>query len=148
MTAEVHSTIQLNLAGTGVTGSNTTGVFAIAFGDVDALGLSTLATGVTKISGATGTLYKAAYTLSPVFTGFGSMTADVTVEAGSGDNQGLAREGATLSGTGGTAPTTAAGILSNVANESSNGREVGIFISKTEADGSKNATLIYTVSVN
>lgn len=147
MTAEVQTTLQLNIAGTAVTGSNATGLFSINFGDVDALGLSALATGVTKEVGATGTLYKSAITLTPVFSGFDTETADVTVEAGASADQEIAREGLTLTGTGGTAPAAAANVLTDAANGSSNGRYVGFFIAKTEVAGAKTATLIYTITV-
>jgi hypothetical protein len=102
---------------------------------------------VTKEVGATGTLYKSAITLTPVFTGFVAETADVTVEAGASADQDLAREGLTLSGTGGSAPAAAVGILTDAANGSSNGRYVGFFIPKSEVAGVKTATLIYTVTV-
>ena len=147
MSAEVQTTLQLNISGTAVAGSAATGLFSIDFGDVDALGLSALATGIAKEVGATGTLYKSAITLTPVFTGFVAQTADVTVEAGASANQALAREGLTLTGTGGTAPAAAVNVLTDAANGSSNGRYVGFFISKTEVAGVKTATLIYTLTV-
>jgi hypothetical protein len=147
MTAEVQTTLQLNIDGTAVTGDNATGLFSIAFGDVDALGLSPLATGVTQEVGATGTLYKSAITLTPVFTGFVAQTADITVEARASADQDLAREGLTLSGTGGTAPAAPVIVVTDGANGSENGRYVGFFIPKSEVGGVKTATLVYTLTV-
>jgi hypothetical protein len=147
MTAEVQTTVQLNISGTAVTGSNSTGLFSIDFGNVNALGIGTPATGITVTPNATGALYKSTINVSPVFTGFVAQTADVTVEAGESADQDLAREGATLSDSGGTAPGVAAGIITDGANGSSNSRVVGFYIPKTEVAGSKTATLIYTVTV-
>lgn len=149
MTATVETTVQLNLAGTAVTGSDSTGLFSIAFGSVNALGLGAPATGVTVTTNATGALYQSAITLTPVFTGFVAETADVTVHAGLSANQSLAREGLTLSDSGGTAPTVTPGanIITDAANGSTNNRVVGFYIPKTEVAGVKTATLIYTVTV-
>jgi hypothetical protein len=149
--AEVQTTLQLNISGpASVSGDNATGLFSVAFGNVNALGLGSPASGVDEVVTATGTLYKSEITLTPVFTGFGVLTADVTVEAGTSLDQGLAREGSTLSGTGGTAPTTTPGaaIITGKATGVGTTREVGMFIAKTEVAGTKVATLIYTVTVD
>jgi hypothetical protein len=151
MGAEVQTTLQLNITGpASVSGDNATGLFNVAFGTVNALGLGTPATGVTEDTSATGTLYKSEITLTPVFTGFGVLTADIQVEAGTSTDQSMAREGATLSGTGGTAPTTTPGaaIITGKATGVGTTREVGMFVAKTQVAGVKVATLIYTVTVD
>jgi hypothetical protein len=149
MTATVQTTLQLNIGGTGTTGSDATGLFAIAFGNVNPLGLASSNAGVTVTTNSTGALYQIPITLTPVFTGFGSQTADIFVQAGLSANQDLAREGSSLSGSGGTAPSTtpSADFVSDAETGSSNARVVGMYSPKTEVAGAKTATLIYTVVV-
>jgi hypothetical protein len=151
MSALVETTLQLNIGGTAVTGTDGSGVFAMDFGSVNALGLGTPTTGITVTTNATGALYQSAITLTPIFTGFGSGTADLNVKAGTDDDQDIAREGESLSAvdSGGSAPTTTAGadFASNVANGAPTSRAVGFFIAKTEVAGAKVATLIYSVTV-
>jgi hypothetical protein len=149
MSAEVQTTVQLNIGGTAVTGSNSTGLFAIDFGNVNALGIGSQPAGVTVTTNSTGALYQTPITLTPVWTGFVAQTADIFVQAGESADQDLAREGSSLSDSGGTATsaTPSLDFVTDAANGSSNARVVGMYIPKTEVAGSKVATLIYTVVV-
>ncbi|MGE3466291.1 MAG: hypothetical protein AB7J13_05105 [Pyrinomonadaceae bacterium] len=149
MSAEVQTALQLNIStgvgGATVTGSNATGLFAINFGIVNGLGLGTPTAGVTASIDGTGTTYTTPINLTPVYSGFTTETADVTVEEGASADQPIAREGATAGGV--VAVTTPVAVFSSAASESLNERFVGFRIARTEAAGAKVATLIYTVTM-
>lgn len=151
MTANVQTTVQLNISqgsgGATVSGSNATGLFSINFGDVNAMGLgSTQSANVSVVANGTGALYSTPINLTPVFTGFTSETAAVSVSAGTDDDQALAREGATANSM--VVPTVTTGAFSSAASGSNNERFVGFFIPRTEAAGTKTATIIYEVVVD
>ncbi len=149
MTAAVETSVQLNIstaaAGATVTGSNSTGLFSVAFGNVNGLGLGAPTTGVAVAVDGTGATYSTPINLTPVYSGFTTETADVTVEEGASANQGIAREGAAANSM--SAVTTPVAAFSNAASESNNTRYVGFRIARTEAAGGKVATLIYEVTV-
>lgn len=149
MTATVQTAVQLNISthGSGATvgGSVSTGLFTLAFGNVNGLGLGTPAANVSVAADATGATYSTPINLTPVYSGFAAETADVTVEEGASADQTIAREGATALTM--AAVTTPVAAFSNVASGSSNTRYVGFRIARTEAAGAKTATLIYTVTV-
>lgn len=153
LTTTVETAVQLNistnttLTGATVTGSNSTGVFALSFGNVNGLGLGTPTAGISVVADGTGATYFTPITLTPVYSGFATAEkADVTVEAGDGDNQSIVLEGSTensLSSVSDPAP-----VITNADSGSSNTRYVGFRIARTEEAGAKAATLIYTVTVN
>lgn len=149
MSANVQTALQLNIstgtAGATVTGSNATGLFAVNFGNVNGLGLGTPTAGVSKTTDATGSTYTTPINLTPVYSGFTTETADVTVEQGASADQAIAREGGSAGGV--AAVTTAVAAFSNAASGSANERFVGFRIARTEAAGAKTATLIYTVTM-
>jgi hypothetical protein len=151
MSATVQTAVQLNIStGTGgatVAGDNTTGLFTIAFGNVNGLGLGTPTAGLTVVADASGALYKTPIKLTPVYSGFDTETADVTVEAGTSGDESLAREGSSSISSSSTVSVTPAVAFSNAASGSSNERYVGFYIPRTEVAGAKTATLIYTVTV-
>lgn len=148
MSANVQTSVQLNIStngGAAVTGDEATGLFLIDLGDVNGLGMGTPASGVSVAVDATGATYSTPINLTPVYSGFTTESADVTVEAGGSADQAIAREGGsavTMS-----AVTTAVSAFSNAASDSLNTRYVGFRIARTEAAGAKEATLIYTVTV-
>ena len=86
MTATVQTAVQLNIStgagGATVSGNSATGLFSIAFGNVNGLGLGTPTAGVTVVVDSSGALYKTPINLTPVYSGFDTETADITVEAG------------------------------------------------------------------
>lgn len=151
MSATVQTAVQLNIStgsgGATVSGSNSTGLFSIAFGNVNGLGLGTPTAGVTVTADSSGALYKTPINLTPVYSGFDTETADVTVEAGTSGDEALAREGSSSISSSSTVSATPAVAFSNAASGSSNERYVGFYIPRTEAAGAKTATLIYTVTV-
>ena len=151
MSATVATSIQLNLStgtgGSAVTGSNTTGDFAIGFGSVNGLGLGAPATGVSVAADATGATYSSPINMTPIFTGFANpATASVTIDAGTDADQAIAREGATAATM--SAVTTNHASLSGVSSGTDNERFVGFRISRTEVGGAKAATFIYTITVD
>jgi hypothetical protein len=151
MTATVQTAVQLNIStGTGgatVSGNNSTGLFNIAFGNVNGLGLGTPTAGVTVTVDATGALYKTPINLTPVYSGFDTETADITVEAGTSGNEDLAREGTSAISSSSTVSATPVSVISDAASGSNNERFVGFYIPRTEVSGAKTATLIYTITV-
>jgi hypothetical protein len=150
MSANVQTAVQLNISsvvgGASVTGDNATGLFAVNFGNLNGLGLGTFATGVslTALDG-TGALYTTPINLTPVFSGFDG-SASVTIEAGASADQAIAREGATAGGV--VAVDAQTNAFSGAASESLNTRYVGFRIDRTELAGAKEATFIYTVTVD
>lgn len=151
MSATVQTSIQLNISngtdGSDVTGDEATGDFAIAFGNVNGLGLGTPFAGVSVAADATGATYSSPINMTPIFTGFDNpATASVTIQAGGGADQVIALEGA--------AANTMASVsvdrpsITGVNSESANERFVGFRISRTEESGAKAATFIYTVTVD
>jgi hypothetical protein len=148
MTAEVVTAVQLNISGALVTGSDATGLFAIDFGDVNALGTGTPTVGVSVSSvDGTGATYTAPISLMPVFTGFTTETADVTVEAGTAGDEAMSLEGANV-GAAVTVTTTPAPAVVAGASEAGVARVVGFRVLRSMAAGPVAATLIYTIDVN
>ena len=151
MTATVQTAVQLNIStgagGPTVSGSTATGLFSIAFGNVNGLGLGTPTAGVTVAADATGALYKTPINLTPVYSGFTTETADITVEAGASGDEDLAREGNSSISSSSTVSATPASVITGAASGSNNERFVGFYIPRSETAGSKTATLIYTITV-
>lgn len=150
MSATVQTSLQLNIStGTGgaaVSGSNAAGLFSVSLGNVNGLGNGTPASGVSKAANGDGYNYSTPINLTPVYSGFTSETASVSVEAGASGDEDIALEGGaanTMSGISGT-PRSA---FSGAASGSSNQRVVGFHVARGEAAGLKTATFIYTVSM-
>ena len=152
MSATVQTAVQLNIStgsgGATVSGSNATGLFSVSFGNVNGLGVGTPSAGVTVVTSGSGALYKTPINLTPMYSGFATETATITVMQDAAGDTALAREGdsnisssSTVSTT--TPATVATGRASGVAFE----RWVGLFVSNSEAAGAKTATLIYTITV-
>jgi hypothetical protein len=149
MAATVQTAVQLNIStgtsGATVAGSNSTGLFTLDFGNVNGLGLGTPTTNVSVTADATGATYTTPINLTPIYSGFATETADVTVQAGASANQTMAREGAAAVSV--TAVTTAVAAFSDAASGSNNERFVGFRVLRTDVAGAKAATLIYTITV-
>ena len=151
MTATVQTSVQLNIStGTGgspVSGSNATGLFSIAFGNVNGLGAGTPAAGITVVADATGALYKTPINLTPVYTGFAvAGAAHVSVDKGSSGDEAMAREGASDISKISTVIATHS-CFAVAASGSNNERWVGFYIPLNTLAGAKTATLIYTVII-
>jgi hypothetical protein len=152
LSATVQTAVQLNIStgsgGATVAGSTSTGLFSISFGNVNGLGVGTPAAGVTVVTDSSGALYKTPINLTPLYSGFSTETATITVQQDAAGDTALAREGdsnisssSTVSTT--TPATVATGRATGVAFE----RWVGLYVPQTEAAGAKTATLIYTITV-
>jgi hypothetical protein len=152
MSATVQTAVQLNIStgagGATVSGSNSTGLFQLNFGNVNGLGLGTPAAGVSVVADASGALYKSPINLTPVFSGFTTETATIEVlQDAAGDTQ-VAREGSSSISSSSTVSTsTPASVTSGGASGVAIERHVGVYVSRDEAAGAKSATLIYTITV-
>ncbi|HEY9282704.1 MAG TPA: hypothetical protein VIP46_04540 [Pyrinomonadaceae bacterium] len=153
LTATVQTAVQLNistvLGGATVSGSTSTGLFAINFGNVNGLGVGSVATGVTVVADPSGALYKTPINLSPVYSGFTDETASIEVEQDAAGDTQVAREGnSSISASSTVSTSTPASVATGKASGSSVERYVGIYVARAEAAGAKSATLIYTVTVD
>jgi hypothetical protein len=151
MSGNVETTVQLTIStkagGASVTGSNTS--FAINLGNMNARGQGDAATGVTKAVDGTGYRYTSPIEITPVFTGLaGTEVARLKVHVVAGTDADIALEGATSGG----ASTPVVGTPTNSGDTLTSGtavtRYVGFNVSRTEAHGSKSATLVYTLSID
>ena len=151
MTATVQSAVQLNIStgngGATMSGSNSTGIFNISFGNVNGWGVGTPTSGVTVAQDSSGALYKTPINLTPVYSGFSSEKADIMVQAGTNGDEGLAREGSSAISARSTVSATPTIAVAQANSGSRNERFVGFYVPRTEAAGSKTATLVYTVMV-
>lgn len=153
LTATVQTAVQLNistiLGGATVSGSTSTGLFAINFGNVNGLGVGSVASGVTVVADPSGALYKTPINLSPVYSGFTDETASIEVEQDAAGDTQVAREGnSSISASSTVSTSTPASVATGKASGSSVERYVGIYVARAEAAGAKSATLIYTVTVD
>jgi hypothetical protein len=150
MSATVQTTVQLNIstsAAPGATVGGSDGAFTIDFGNVNALGIGTPASGVTVSAGTGSALYTSPIVLTPVFTGFTNETASITVEKGVSGDEDIAVEGNSL-GSLALLSSEPRVTVSGVASASNSTRYVGFVIASAEAAGPKTATAIYTVTVS
>ena len=152
MSATVQTAVQLNIStgagGATVSGSNSTGLFSVSFGNVNGLGLGTPAAGVSVVANGSGALYKTPINLTPIYSGFTTETATIEVEQDAGGDTALAREGSSSISSASTVSTsTPASVASGGASGSAIERYVGMYVSRSEAAGAKSATLIYTITV-
>jgi hypothetical protein len=152
MSATVQTAVQLNIStgtsGATVSGSNSTGLFSLGFGNVNGLGLGTPAAGVSVVTTASGALYKTPINLTPVYSGFTTETATVEVEQDAAGDTALAREGnSSISSSSTVSTSTPASVASGGASGVAIERYVGMYVARTEAAGAKSATLIYTITV-
>jgi hypothetical protein len=152
MSATVQTAVQLNIStgagGATVSGSNSTGLFSVSFGNVNGLGLGTPAAGVSVVSNGSGALYKTPINLTPIYSGFTTETATIEVEQDAAGDTALAREGnSSISSASTVSTSTPASVASGGASGSAIERYVGMYVSRSEAAGAKSATLIYTITV-
>lgn len=152
MSATVQTAVQLNIStgagGATVSGSNSTGLFQVSFGNVNGLGLGTPAAGVSVVADASGALYKTPVNLTPVYSGFTTETATIEVEQDAAGDTALAREGnSSISAASTVSTSTPASVASGSESGVAVERYVGVYVSRSEAAGAKSATLIYTITV-
>lgn len=152
MSATVQTAVQLNIStgagGATVSGSNSTGLFTISFGNINALGMGTPAAGISVVVDGSGALYKTPINLTPIYSGFTTETATVEVLQDAAGDTAMAREGNSSISSSSTVSTStpspvASGQASGVAFE----RYVGMYAARTESAGAKSATLIYSITV-
>lgn len=152
MSATVQTAVQLNIStgsgGATVSGSNSTGLFSISFGNVNGLGLGTPAAGVSVVANGSGALYKTPINLTPLYSGFTTETATIEVEQDAAGDTAVAREGnSSISSASTVSTSTPASVASGAASGTPIERYVGVYVARTEAAGAKSATLIYTITV-
>jgi hypothetical protein len=152
MSATVQTAVQLNIStgsgGATVSGSNSTGLFSLSFGNINGLGLGTPAAGVSVVADSSGALYKTPVNLTPVYSGFTTETATIEVEQDAAGDTSLAREGnSSISASSTVSTSTPASVASGAASDIAIERYVGMYVARTEAAGAKSATLIYTITV-
>ncbi|HEY0321206.1 MAG TPA: hypothetical protein VGC66_09650 [Pyrinomonadaceae bacterium] len=152
MSATVQTAVQLNLStgsgGATVSGSNSTGLFSLSFGNVNGLGLGTPAAGVSVVADASGALYKTPINLTPVYSGFTTETATIEVQQDAAGDTALAREGnSSISSSSTVSTSTPSSVASGAASGVAIERYVGMYAARTEAAGAKSATLVYTITV-
>ncbi|MET0621339.1 MAG: hypothetical protein ABW250_00015 [Pyrinomonadaceae bacterium] len=152
MSATVQTAVQLNIStgsgGATVSGSNSTGLFSLSFGNINGLGVGTPAAGVTVVADASGALYKTPINLTPLYSGFTTETATIEVEQDAAGDTALAREGnSSISAASTVSTSTPASVASGGASGVAVERYVGMYAARTESAGAKSATLIYTITV-
>jgi hypothetical protein len=151
MSANVQTAMQLTIsAGDG--GAEVVddggGAFSINFVNVNGLGLGSPAAGVSVVASGSGALYKTPINLTPIFSGYTTEKANVSVLAGTSGDEDLAREGdGSISSSSTVSAVTPAPVVVQANSGSDNERWVGFWIPRTEAAGGKTATLIYTLTV-
>jgi hypothetical protein len=148
MNATAESAMRLEISNGGTaTSSGTASDFVVEIGNINALGIGAPATGVTKTvtsgAGAAGyAIYTAPIVLTPVFSGF--TTAAIGLSVGGGDNDATAVEGSSAA----TASVAAARVVvASSLSDVGNTRHVGFKIDKTEANGVREAMLLFTITV-
>lgn len=153
MSAEVQTAVRLEVSGSGgatLDGSNSTGIFSFDFGNVNAFGLGTPATGASVSVNDDGNeaLYKISITLKPVYSGFDTEKADIDVVQDSVGDADMAREGSAITLSSSAVSTS---VPASVASAQDSGaeisREVGLYVARTELAGPKSVKLIYTITV-
>jgi len=152
MSATVETAVQLNIStgsgGATVSGSPSTGLFSVNFGNVNGLGLGTPAGGVSVVADGSGALYKTPINLTPVYSGFTTETATIEVSQDAGGDTTMARESnSSISAASTVSTITPAGVTSGAASGVPIERWVGMYAARTEPAGAKTATLIYTITV-
>lgn len=146
MNANVQSSMKLNITNNG--GAAFTGAdeaWAVDLGNVSGLGIGTPSTGVTKAAVSGGYNYSTAINVMPVYSGFGTQNATVTVTS-TGTDEAIALEGTSTTGT--SLSPTAATVSALATSDVALPRIVGFFIAQNETAGAKTATLTYTVTIN
>jgi hypothetical protein len=146
MSANVVSSVKLNITNnSGVAFDGTDTAWTVDLGNVSGLGLGTPATGVTAASVTGGYNYSTRINVTPVYSGFGSRDATVTVTS-TGTDEAIALEGTSTTGTG-LSPSNAT-VSAHAATDVPLSRVVGFYIAQSEPAGAKTATLTYTVTIN
>lgn len=146
MSAAVESSVKLNISNNaGVVFGGADEAWTVNLGSVSGLGLGTPATGVSKAAVTGGYNYSTAINVTPVYSGFGTRTATVSVSA-TGTNASIAGEGATTAGM--VLTPTAVSVSAIATSDQAFPRVVGFYVAQKEVAGAKTATLTYTVTIN
>jgi hypothetical protein len=158
LSATAETAIELVIAtGTsGATVSGSAGAYTVSFGNVNGLGLGTLAAGVSVAASGSGATYTTPIFVTPNFSGFSSTTATVKVyqdATTSAASQSAAREGAAAASVA-AVPTTAgsaATVSATAATATAITRYVGVFVSNANGGsavvGALAPKFVYVVTV-
>ena len=143
---------------TGNTGSNSTGVFNLSFGNVNGLGLGAPLPGVTVQIFPNGALYRTPITITPKVDWNNRTPRPLFISvmldpiAGNSTGRTAAREGATAATLIAPSTVTPLVLATNATNNAPITRYVGIFVSNTNGasavSGVLSARLIYRVYVD
>lgn len=152
MSATVQTAVQLNIStgsgGATVSGSNSTGLFSISFGNINGLGSGTPAAGISVVVDASGALYKTPINLTPVYSGFTTETATIAVTQDAAGDTAMAREGnSSISSSSTVSTSIPATVATGQASDVTFERFVGMYVARSETAGAKTATLIYSITV-
>jgi hypothetical protein len=158
LTATAETAVSLTISTNGgVVIDGGSGAFTVAFGNVNGLGVGSVANGVSVNVTSNGATYTTPVTVTPAFSGFESTTATVKVYQDAGTDtasQDAAREG-DLAATASTVPSTsgtARTVSATAASATGLTRYVGIFVSNANGGsavtGSLAPVFIYSVTVN
>jgi len=152
ISATVQTAVQLNIStgsgGATVSGSAATGLFSVSFGNVNGLGIGTPAAGISVSADGSGALYKTPINLTPIYSGFTTETATITVMQDSAGDTDLVREGdSSISSSSTVSASSPTSVASGKASGVSFERYVGMYVTRSEAAGAKSGTLIYTITV-
>ena len=157
VSATFQSALQLDIATAtaGSTVGGASGVYTLAFGAVDGLGLNAPGTNITKTSVTGGFMYTTPIKLTPSFSGFAGATATITVGQDAADDaasKSAAREGAAAVSVA-VLPAVASATLVTAAatNGTSFDRYIGVFVPNGNGGvnmaGARSMNLVYTITV-
>jgi hypothetical protein len=147
--------LDITTATAGSTVGGTLGVYTLAFGSVNGLGLGTPGTNITRTSVSGGYMYTTPITLTPGFSGFAGATASITVGQDAADDaasKSAAREGAAAVSVA-VLPAVASATLVTAAatNGTSFDRYIGVFVPNgnggVNMGGARSMNLVYTITV-
>jgi uncharacterized membrane protein YtjA (UPF0391 family) len=146
--------LDITTATAGSTVGGTSGLYTLAFGNVNGLGLGIPGTNITRTAVSGGYMYTTPITLTPGFSGFAGATATITVGQDAADDaasKSAAREGAAAA-TVAVLPAVASATLITAAatNGTSFDRYIGVFVPSGNGGvnmaGSRSMNLVYTIT--
>jgi hypothetical protein len=157
VSATFQSALRLDIttAAAGSTVGGASGLYTLAFGDVNGLGIGTPDTNITRTSVSGGYMYTTPITLTPGFSGFAPTTASITVGQDAADDafsKSAAREGADAASVAVLPAVASARVVTAAAtNGTAFDRYIGVFVPNGNAGaaaaGSRSMNLVYTITV-
>jgi hypothetical protein len=157
VSATFQSALRLDIstATAGSTVGGASGIYTVAFGNVNGLGLGTPGTNITRTSVSGGYMYTTPITLTPAFSGFAPTTASITVGQDAADDafsKSAAREGAAAASVAVLPAVASARVVTAAAtNGTAFDRYIGVFVPNGNAGaaaaGDRSMNLVYTITV-